>query len=197
MSQENEPALARGRRAAGSGRLPGRRQHADRSVFGKHSITLTNSENRLMGNGQFFPQPQTCSIGDRYRNVAAGDGRRAAPNVQGIPDTDRPGCGRRPRPSVRGAGRRMRQATTARVRLDASKAARFSASAQSPGCFDRLLRTRRAFYRCPRRPNGRSCTPQPPGIREMSVQRTAFFQGAPVETTNWKRARDHHRKLTR
>ncbi len=42
------------------------------------------------------------------------------------------------------------------VRLDAGKAARFTASAQSIDRFDRLLRTRCAIYRCPSRPKGRS-----------------------------------------
>ena len=49
----------------------------------------------------------------------------------------------------------MRDATTGKVRLDAGEAARFSASAQSIGPFDRLVRPRGAVYRCRRRPKGR------------------------------------------
>ena len=57
----------------------------------------------------------------------------------------------------------MRQATTGEVRLDERKAARLSASAQSIGGFDRLLRTRCAICHCPRRPKGR---PWPPTTRK-------------------------------
>ena len=48
----------------------------------------------------------------------------------------------------------MRQATTGEVRLDERKAARLSASAQSTGGFDRLLRTRCAICHCPKTPEG-------------------------------------------
>jgi hypothetical protein len=47
-----------------------------------------------------------------------------------------------------------RRRTTAEVRLDVGKAARFSASAQAAGWFQHLLRTRGAICRCPRRPTG-------------------------------------------
>jgi hypothetical protein len=50
----------------------------------------------------------------------------------------------------------MRQTTTAKVRLDAGKAERFSASAQSTAGFDRFLPARGAIFRCPRRVKGRS-----------------------------------------
>src|ERR1700730_8277517 len=50
----------------------------------------------------------------------------------------------------------MRQETTAEVRLDANKAERFNVSAHSTGGFVRLLPTRSAICRCPRRPKGRS-----------------------------------------
>ena len=65
------------------------------------------------------------------------------------------------RASMRVLGQ-MRQATTGEVRLDEHKAARLSASAQSTGGFDRLLRTRCAICHCPRRPKGR---PSPPTTR--------------------------------
>ena len=50
----------------------------------------------------------------------------------------------------------MRQTTTAKARLDAGKAERFSASAQSTAVFDHLLPARGAIFRCPRRAKGRS-----------------------------------------
>jgi hypothetical protein len=50
----------------------------------------------------------------------------------------------------------MQQTTAAEVRLDAGRAARFSASVRSTGGFDRLPRTRCAICRCSRRPKGRS-----------------------------------------
>jgi hypothetical protein len=50
----------------------------------------------------------------------------------------------------------MQQTTVAEVRLDAGRAARFSASVRSTGGFDRLPRTRCAICRCSRRPKGRS-----------------------------------------
>jgi len=47
---------------------------------------------------------------------------------------------------MRALGQMMRQATTAEVRLDASKATRFNVSALSTGGFDRLLpHTERRF----------------------------------------------------
>ena len=49
----------------------------------------------------------------------------------------------------------MRSMTTGTVRLDAGKALRFGASAQSTGRLDRLLHLRSAIYRCPRRPTRR------------------------------------------
>jgi|SRR5580704_8634664 hypothetical protein len=48
----------------------------------------------------------------------------------------------------------MQQTTAAEVRLDAGRAARFSASVRSTGGFDRLPRTRCAICRCSRRPKG-------------------------------------------
>jgi hypothetical protein len=58
--------------------------------------------------------------------------------------------------ALRGARNHMRQATTAKVRLDAGKAACFRASARPTGRFDRQQRTLRAIYRCRRRRKGRS-----------------------------------------
>jgi hypothetical protein len=55
-----------------------------------------------------------------------------------------------------------------RSALMRAKATSSSASAQSPRCLDRHLRTRRASTVAPRRPNGPSCAPQPPRIRGMS-----------------------------
>jgi wyosine [tRNA(Phe)-imidazoG37] synthetase (radical SAM superfamily) len=57
---------------------------------------------------------------------------------------------------MRGAWDQMRQATTAKVRLDAGKSACFRASARPTGRFDCLPRTLRAIYRCRRRRRGRS-----------------------------------------
>jgi hypothetical protein len=64
----------------------------------------------------------------------------------------------------------MRQASDdGRGAPDAGRATRFSAAARSTGGFDRLLRTLRAICRCSRRPKGRPCVPQRPGIWEISV----------------------------
>ena len=63
----------------------------------------------------------------------------------------------------------MRQATTAKVRLDAGKAARFSASAQSTDWFDSCCARRARFAVAPRRAKVRSLAPQPRRIRGMSV----------------------------
>jgi hypothetical protein len=75
----------------------------------------------------------------------------------------------------------MWQATTGEVRLDAGevpgevrlderKAARRSASAQSTGGFDRLLRTTVRHLPLPKAPEGATMATNDPGIRGMSDQ---------------------------
>jgi len=72
---------------------------------------------------------------------------------------------------VRGAlGQMMRQATTAKGRLDAGKAERFSASARHVGYFDRLLRTQAPICPCPRRPKGRSLPRKEPESGECRLK---------------------------
>jgi Transposase DDE domain group 1 len=61
-----------------------------------------------------------------------------------------PGYGHRPGQHERREGP-MRSMTMGKVRLDAGKALRFRASAQSAGRFGRLLHLRSAICRCPRR----------------------------------------------
>jgi hypothetical protein len=61
----------------------------------------------------------------------------------------------------------MRHATTAKVRLDAGEAERFSASAQSSDCFDRLLPAR-ALLSISKTMEGVICARQPSGIWGMS-----------------------------
>jgi len=53
---------------------------------------------------------------------------------------------------MKGVRIRCDRQTTAEVRFDTVRAERFSALARSPDWFDRLLGTRRAIFRCPRRP---------------------------------------------
>jgi len=55
----------------------------------------------------------------------------------------------------------MRQTTTAKVRFEADKGARFNASAQSTYRFDQQQRTQGPIYRCPKRLTGRSWPHQP------------------------------------
>jgi hypothetical protein len=61
----------------------------------------------------------------------------------------------------------MRQTTTAKVRLYAGKAVRFSASAQSTDWFDSCCARDVRFVQAP---DGAILAPQPPGIRRMSDQ---------------------------
>src|SRR5258707_7951399 len=89
--------------------------------------------------------------------VSDGRGRGVPTDVPGNPVTHLPAAGTASA-SMRVLGQ-MRQATTGEVRLDERKAARLSASAQSTGGFDRLLRTRCAICHCPRRPKGRPWLP--------------------------------------
>jgi hypothetical protein len=63
----------------------------------------------------------------------------------------------------------MRQATTAEVRLDIGKAARFNASVQSTGGFDRLLPHTERDLLLAKTPKGTILASQRPGIRGMSV----------------------------
>src|SRR4029077_4217458 len=64
----------------------------------------------------------------------------------------------------------MQQTTAAEVRLDAGRAARFSASVRSTGGFDRLPRTRCAIFRCSRRPKGRSWSRNDPESGECRLK---------------------------
>src|SRR6202049_3996757 len=107
------------------------------------------------------PRP-VCDLPD-------GRGRGAAADVPGNPVADRPAAGT--------AGRRhderwrqMQQTTAAEVRLDAGRAARFSASVRSTGGFDRLPRTRCAICRCSRRPKGRSWSRNDPESGECRLK---------------------------
>ncbi len=73
----------------------------------------------------------------------------------------------------------MRQASDdGRGAPDAGRATRFSAAARSTGGFDRLLRTLRAICRCSRRPKGRPCVSQRPGIWESRLRTLG-------ETVDW------------
>jgi hypothetical protein len=67
----------------------------------------------------------------------------------------------------------MQQTTAAEVRLDAGRAARFSASVRSTGGFDRLPRTRCAICRCSRRPKGRSWSRNDPESGECRFENLA------------------------
>jgi hypothetical protein len=67
---------------------------------------------------------------------------------------------RAPPVSARGALGSMGQATTAKVRLDAGKAARFTASLQLTGWFDCLLRTRSRDLPLSKTPEGAIMAPQ-------------------------------------
>jgi hypothetical protein len=64
----------------------------------------------------------------------------------------------------------MRQATTAEVRLDAGKAARFNVSARSNGSFERLLPHTERDLPLPKTPKGTILASQRPGIRGMWVK---------------------------
>ena|SRR5712692_2183315 len=64
----------------------------------------------------------------------------------------------------------MRQTTTAEVRLDAGKAARFNVSAQSTGGFDRLLSHTERGLPLPKTPKGTILASQRPGIWGMSAK---------------------------
>jgi hypothetical protein len=66
-------------------------------------------------------------------------------------------------------GSQMGQATTAKVRLDAGKAARLSAPAQSTVGFDRFLPHTERACRCPRRPKGRSWPRDGPEFGESRI----------------------------
>src|ERR1700731_2231580 len=69
----------------------------------------------------------------------------------------------------------MPQTTAAEVRLDAGRAARFSASVRSTGGFDRLPRTRCAICRCSRRPKGRSWSRNDPESGECRFMPHVFI----------------------
>jgi hypothetical protein len=85
------------------------------------------------------------------------NGRSRGPqtDVRRYPVVDRPAAGTA-HARMRGQRGQMGQATTAKVRLDAGGAARFSASVQSTACFDRLLPAESAICRCLTRSKGRS-----------------------------------------
>jgi hypothetical protein len=78
------------------------------------------------------------------RHLPDGRGRGVAADVRRHPGDDRPAAGTA-LASMRGQRDQMPQATTAKVRLNADQSARFSASAQSVGGFDRLPRAQRDF----------------------------------------------------
>src|SRR4029077_16855766 len=77
----------------------------------------------------------------------------------------------------------MQQTTAAEVRLDAGRAARFSASVRSTGGFDRLPRTRCAICRCSRRPKGRSWSRNDPESGECRLIDPAGIWSVPEDVS--------------
>jgi hypothetical protein len=71
----------------------------------------------------------------------------------------------------------MGQATTAKVRLDTGKAARFTASAQSTGWFDDPSSPSAQYLPLPEKTSeGALLAAKSPGIWEMSTKRVSFLQ---------------------